>query len=312
MRKVTVALALLLSVLSLAPARAEPTEEQTAAAAEAERRGLQMYAYDQAASHATKQFREEVAKAGGIEALRERGLRGYVVEPEGEAWRVVFYGAKDDRTFALASYAVRDSKVTGGGLIDAGAADELSPLAVRMVAALGKVEGEMKKPGHQVCTPSPPNSLIVPREDGGLSVYILTSTTDPEIYPAGGHYRFDFDAEGALTGERAFTTGCFSIDFKKVPKGDKPPLMVLSHLLDPQPTEIHSFVSQNIPFGIAVLTTANRQLWLAANGKLKYVRDAKPDEFKDDPAPEPAKDAAPAKPRKGPPLPPPQELPEGR
>ncbi len=274
---------------------ADPTAAETAAAAAAELRGLQMYAYDQAAWKATDRFQADVAKAGGIAVLRERGLRGYVVEPLPDGLQVVFYGAKDDRTFVLARYLVADKQVTGEGILKAGAAVEMSPLTLRMVAALGKAREEMVKPGHALCSRTPANSLVLPQDDGSLAVYILTSTTDPGIYPAGGHYRFDFDADGALKSERAFTTGCFTVNFKDLPKGDKPKLMVLSHLLDPQPTEVHSFVSQNIPIPLAVLTTANRDLWLIAGGKIKFLREAKPDEFKDPPSDSDAaaKDAAP-------------------
>lgn len=315
-------IALLMALLAAVPSlgAAKPTTAEAAAAAVAELRGLQMYAYDQAAWKATDRFQIDVAKAGGITKLRERGLRGYVVEPLPDGLQVVFYGVKDDRTFALARYLVTDKRVSGEGILAAGAKDEMSPLTLRMVAALAKAGEEMVKPGHGLCTKSPANAMVLPQDDGSLAVYILTSTTDPEVYPAGGHYRFDFDAEGALKGERRFMTGCFPVNFKQLPKGDKPTFMVLSHLLDPHPTEIHSFVSQNIPFGLAVLTTANRQLWLVAGGKIKFLRDAKLGEFKEE-APGDG-DAVPmgdttdmdagADKAERAPLPPPQDLPEGR
>jgi hypothetical protein len=271
--KFAIGTALLLLAAVPSAAWTKPSAAETAAAAAAEQRGLQMYAYDQAAWKATDRFKVDVAKAGGVPKLRERGLRGYVVEPLPDGLQVVFYGVKDDRTFVLARYLVADQRVTGDGILKPDATNDMSPLGLRMVAALAKAGEEMVKPDHGVCSKTAPNSLVLPQDDGSLAVYILTSTIDPNLYPAGGHYRFDFDAYGQLKGERRFMTGCFPIDLKARPKSDKPALLALTHELDPQPTEIHSFVSQNVPIPMAVVTTSNRHLWLVAKGKISYIRD---------------------------------------
>lgn len=276
--------------------KAAPSPEEAEAAAEAQRRGSAMYAYDQAALRAAERLREDAAKSGGLEALRERGLRGYVAEPFLGSFETVFYGEKDGRQFALARYSFADGKIAGGGLLGPDASDDLSPLAHRMIAALDKAGEAMAKPGHQVCSKSPPSSIILPH-DGGLSVYILTSTTDPKVFPAGGHYRFDFDAEGELVSERRFMTGCFPIDLEKVPAGTRPTLLV-THLLDPQPTEIHSFVSQNVPLNLAVVTAPNRYLWQVQGGKISFLDDKPPpgipeSAFDTDPEAEPTGDTEP-------------------
>jgi hypothetical protein len=256
------------------PALAAPSQEEAEAAADAQRRGMALCAHDRAALLATERLREDAAKAGGLEALREKGLRGYVVEPFLGSLETVFYGEKDDRSFAIARYTYADGKITAGGLLGPDAPDELSPLALRMIAALGKAGEAMAKPGHELCSKSPPNSIVLSENDG-LSVYVLTSTTDPKVYPAGGHYRFDFDAAGELTGERRFMTGCFAIDLNKVPAGTRPTLL-MTHLLDPQPTEIHSFVSQNVPLTLAVVTAPNRYLWQVRDGRISFLQDKPP------------------------------------
>lgn len=256
-------------------ALAAPSAAEAEAAAKAEQRGLAMYAYDQAALHAADRFREDAEKAGGIEALREKGLRGYVVEPFLAAFDTVFYGERDGKLFALARYTYAQGKIVGGGLLGDDEPDGLSPLATRMVAALGKAGEAMARPGHLLCSKDPPNSLVLLRDDGGLSVYILTSTTDPKVYPAGGHYRFDFDAEGNMVHERRFMTGCFPIDLGKVPEGTRPTLLI-THLLDPQPTEIHSFISQNVPLNLAVVTASNRYLWMVKEGGITFLADKPP------------------------------------
>jgi hypothetical protein len=275
-KRIGSALALALTVITAQalPALAAPSQDESEAAAEAQQRGLAMYAHDQAALRATEQLREDAAKAGGMDALRDRGLRGYVVEPFLGALETVFYGEQDGRTFAIARYTYADGKIVGGGLLEPDQPDELSPLALRMVSALGKVGEAMAKPGHELCSNSPPNSIVLPENDG-LSVYVLTSTTDPKVYPAGGHYRFDFDAGGELVRERRFMTGCFPIDLTKIPKGTRPTLL-MTHLLDPQPTEIHSFISQNVPLNLAVVTAPNRYLWQVRDGTISFLQDKPP------------------------------------
>jgi hypothetical protein len=267
--------ALALALVSVAgQALAAPSATESEAAAEAERIGFAMRASNQAAARAAERFREDAAKSGGLDALREKGLRGYVIVPFLGAHEAVFYGETDGKAFAMARYAYADGKITGGGMVEPDAPEDLSPLAERMIAALGKAGEAMARPGHEVCSKSPPSSIVLPKGDG-LAVYILTSSTDPKVYPAGGHYRFDFDAEGDLVSERKFMTACFPIDLGKVPAGTRPTLL-MTHLLDPQPTEIHSFVSQNVPLNLAVVTAPNRYLWQVRDGKIEFLDDKPP------------------------------------
>lgn len=258
------------------PVLAAPSAQELAAAVESERRGLEMYAYDQAAWHSTDRFLADVAAAGGNDFLRQRGYRGYVVEPVPGGLRALFYGERDGRLTAIARYSVSGSKVTGGGIVALGAAEEMTPLALRMIAALAKAREAMAKPDHGVCSRTPPNSVVLSQPDGTLSAYILTSTDDAGIYPAGGHYRFDFDAAGTLVAERKFMNTCFPINFKNIPQGKEPALLVLSHLLDPQPTEIHAFVSRNIPVALAVMTVSNDLIWAVGGGRVQFLREGPP------------------------------------
>jgi hypothetical protein len=52
-----------------------PTSAELASADEAERRGAEMFAYDQAAWHATDRFQEDIRRSGAsVEALMAQGL----------------------------------------------------------------------------------------------------------------------------------------------------------------------------------------------------------------------------------------------
>ncbi len=65
---------------------------------------------------------------------------------------------------------------------------------------------------------------------------------------------------------------CFPLDFRNK-KDEKKEMIFLSHLLDSQPTEIHSFVSLNIPIPLMIITTSNGVIWSVMRGKIKYEQD---------------------------------------
>jgi hypothetical protein len=274
MKRITAAIvaALAASIVPVA-ANAAPTAAETAAASEAERRGAQMYAYDQAAWHGTDRFRADIEAAGGQRAIEGRGLAGYIVEPFGENLRMIFYGIKDGRTLAVARYTVSGSAVIEGGILSPGAGAEMTPPSLRMIAAREKAIEAMNAPDHGLCSQSPPNTVILPPgTDGVISAYVMTSTTDNGSYPAGGHYRFDFDPSGKLVSERRFMKTCFPLNFGAARKESKVAAVFLTHLLDPQPTEVHAFVSRNIPVALMVGTVSNKAVWAVESGLIRYVQ----------------------------------------
>ncbi|MEP7223253.1 MAG: hypothetical protein ABI673_11380 [Novosphingobium sp.] len=257
------------------PAIAAPTPAELAGASVAEKTGAEMYAYDQAAWHATDRVLDD-AKAKGLsqEQLRDMGWQGYIIEPEADGKLVAtFYGVKSASSFAIARYVVSGNSVVNGGFVETPGEKPLSPLALRMIAARNKAIKAIADAKYGLCSGSPANSLVLPpRSDGTLPVYILTSTEDWNIYPAGGHFRFDFDKDGNLVSQRRFMNSCFPIDLR--PKdGIRPELMVLTHSLDGQPTEIHAFVSLNIPISLVVITVGNRSEWAISHGHIQYAQD---------------------------------------
>ena len=265
----------LLGAIAAYPAFAAPSDMEFAAAADAERRGAQMFAYDQAAWRATDRFQADLAAARiSNEALVTANLQGYIAEPaDGGGVLVTFYGRRDDTRWAFARYLYADGKVSGRGILAEGVDRALSPLALRIAIVREKAITEMRKPEHGLCSDSPPNTLVVPvGNGGGTSAYVLTSTNDAKSFPAGGHYRFDFDASGNLTGERRFMKSCFPIDWREK-DGNRPEIFFVTHLLDPQPTEIHAFVSQNIPIALGVITISNNSIWAITGGQIRYVQD---------------------------------------
>jgi hypothetical protein len=268
-----VAVVLFSTAVMAVPAWAGPSPAELEATKVALERGKLMYRYDQAAWHATDSFQADLRKADlDNEKLADLGLRGYVVEPaEGELLLTTFFGEKGGQKFAFARYWVAGSEVKRGGILKEGDDRSLSPLATRLTGLRAKALDAAIEAKVTLCSKSPLNSIVLPPEKNGIaSAYIMTSTNVAGIYPAGGHYRFDFDAEDKLVSSRPFMKTCFPLDTRSE-EGKKPEALVLTHLLDPQPTEIHVFVEYNIPVPLYVMTTSNERTWRIDKGRIIFV-----------------------------------------
>ncbi len=90
--------------------------------------------------------------------------------------------------------------------------------------------------------------------------------------PLGGHFEVDVSADGRVGTVRAFTKSCLEMSLVGDGKGQTKALVV-SHLLDPTPTEIHVFSSLTGKVPIYVMTMPNRTLWVVAGSEIKRVPD---------------------------------------
>ncbi|MFN3514024.1 MAG: hypothetical protein ACK41C_13330 [Phenylobacterium sp.] len=206
--------------------------------AEIERRGAALYAYDQAGWVVSDLAVEQP------EHLR-RQFRGWVVEPDGDLLKVTFYGVKGRKPHALFIGHVRGSEVLSSSVVEeSGGGDVLSPLALRLIRAR---DAAVRHGLSGYCAPAQFNPVMLPPEssDGTIFVYFLTPQTKLNVYPAGGHYRYDVNAAGRVVSRRAFTRSCIDLSVDGPPPlpDGKPVAAAVAHLLDPHPTEIHVFLS---------------------------------------------------------------------
>ena len=262
----------LLAAMALAvPALADPSLGELAATLAAEARGAEMYAYDQAAWHSTDRLHEDMQSSGlAVADMLSRGFAGFIVEPVSDGLLLAtYYGKKDGKTFAMARYWMAGSKVKRGGLVKPGEDAALSPLALQLIDRREKAVAVAIADEVSMCTKGHPNTVVLPpRVDGSIPVYFMSAAVENGTFPAGGHYLYVFDAAGKLASKRPFSKSCMLIDWR-----DQPPKAEgagLSHLLDPQPTEIHVFVSLNMPGKLFVITTSNKDLWLIDHGHITF------------------------------------------
>ena len=277
--KLLALIAPLVAVLLAAPVLADPAKSELAAASAAEVRGAEIYAYDQAAWHSTDQMQDDMSSAGlSVGTLRERGLAGFIVEPANDGLLLAtYYGKKDGKTFAIARYWMAGSAVKRGGLVSAGDDGALSPLALVLIARREQAVEIARADDVGICTDGPPNTVVLPpRADGSIPVYLMSAMVKNGSFPGGGHYLYVFDAAGKLVSKRPFAKSCVMVDWGNVPKGAAG--AGVTHLLDPQPNEIHVFISLNMPIPLGVMTSINREFWLVDHGHItfKQVMDQQP------------------------------------
>lgn len=128
----------------------------------------------------------------------------------------------------------------------------------------------LNKVGVRRCSSAPLNSVVLPpvTPDGAVPVYILTPQATSNSFPIGGHYRIDIAADGSIAGSRAFAKSCIALDREQ--GGAKAAMLFITHVLDPQPTEIHVWTSlaSNMPLAVAIVPSGD--VWLVADGHLSY------------------------------------------
>ncbi|WP_284124927.1 hypothetical protein [Parerythrobacter aestuarii] len=221
-----------------------------------------MYRYDQAAWHGT----DAVAAQVNLRDYPE--LRGYLVEPlDNGNLSFVFFAEDDAGRYEFARLEMDGSKVLSGGILESEERTRLSPRLEAMADARASAIDELKRQEWRFCSNSPANTLIFPPDDEGtVPVYFLTSTTEANLFPFGGHYRIDVKADGSVAASRKFTNSCLNLGLRKGPNGEKPVGIGVSHLLDEEPTEIHYFQSYYVPAKVFVMIDG--AAWVIEKGKL--------------------------------------------
>ena len=251
--------AIALAVICLMALAEEPLpkelsqDQEIAAIRSAEATGLLIYIHDRAAAVATDALRNLQPSK-----MDER-VRGWITEQVNGDIFVTFI---DQTPAALYRVFVSSDGVAGPvtaleppsqlTAFEAGAA------AARKVAVTTK---------YQRCAEKY-NSVVLPAADASASywvVYLLPGTTKTGLVPIGGTHRLE--TKGAeVVSQRAFTRSCIAL--QTVP--DATALMI-THLLDPIPTEAHVFWSLWAKKPIYVSTPPNGTVWVVEGNKIRLL-----------------------------------------
>jgi hypothetical protein len=231
-----------------------------------------MVAYDRAAGVTSDDMVGKLPKA------RRPEIGGRVVTPIGASYHVDWFGkdAKADRVIYAAD--VRDKTVSNATVYPDGAEPVMSEAALRLAQSLTAARAEMQRhPDWQPCTAASFNTIVLPPDGTDtISVFFLTAQVVNDEVPFGGHYEVDVASNGHVLSARSFTKApCANTPRPVAQDGRTPAGLGLTHLLDPQPTEIHVFEQLALGVPLFVETTSNNAVWKVENGQIRRIKAGK-------------------------------------
>lgn len=221
--------------------------------------GAAIYKLDHAAALATD------AVQALKEFRRDKRVGGWLTEDKDGAVLVTFYGSESGSS-PVALYQVVVSS-TGTTASNPAILNPAIPLTEQQ-AAQASARSLALSSNFNHCSKTY-NTVVLPRMDGEhptWSVYLLAGTAKNNVLPAGGNYRIDTDSAGkSILSSRGFTKSCIELGNDK-----RASALMLTHLLDPAPTEIHVFLSLLAGKPMYLLTTENAYMWVIENGKVRF------------------------------------------
>jgi hypothetical protein len=246
-----------------APGTAVPADLQ-AAVTRAEFLGRQLHLHDRAAWLATDAM---LADKRAQPLLPKMG--GWLTEPSAHGIRVVFH-SNEPAPRRLYEIDVDEAERLSEPTLESPEPMSADLIAQRKARDLAQSQSFMRCARKY-------NIVVLPSAEG-LRVYLMPGFEKTGVYPLGGYHLFETDKTGErVVASRRFTNGCIDMDETAVPKqpredGFRPVGMMFTHLLDPQPTEVHVFVSLYARQPMLIATVDNRRMWTVERGRIS-LRD---------------------------------------
>jgi hypothetical protein len=117
------------------------------------------------------------------------------------------------------------------------------------------------------------NTVVLPPlgPDEPILVYLLAPQPAANVYPMGGHYRFEVGSDGRVGGRRAFAKSCLAMPARLEGKPE-PVALTVSHLLDPVPTELHVFTSYAVRKPLFVAVPKPERVWVVRGDQIRLPK----------------------------------------
>lgn len=243
------------------------TAEQRAAIENSMEIGTQLYRHDMTSYLTTNLIRERFGDPNTLE------LRGYIVEQRADDMVITYYRQVEDGWEGVIRGvgSLVDDSVTIE-LIDDPAARALNAEQVRTIEARERFrdisltqcrEGDYANSFYNIVA-------LPPEEDGSVAVYFLTHTNEGTDVPYSGHNRAVISPSGEILSVRPFTNSCLMASTAPNEEGNETVGLMVSHSLDPVPSEIHVYLSLHVGIPIDVLT-ADRTIWRVDGGRITLM-----------------------------------------
>jgi hypothetical protein len=180
------------------------------------------------------------------------GTSGWIVVEEDEGLKVRF--VRDDAGTLKSAFdvPVREGRAGAVQVVDAPLpADQKARFLARQTAAanIGRLRCSQRL-----------NTVVLddPDSDGWL-VWLLTSTTDANIVPMGGHYRFRISADGSTVLRRDMLSNtCLNMPRQQTDDQGRPVALAVSQIVSRGPVETHVFLSLQNRMPIYVIAGEDR------------------------------------------------------
>lgn len=191
------------------------------------------------------------------------GMMGWIVIDQGQDQLVRFIRKDGDTLRAAYDIPVHDG--VAGAPVEV--SDALPPDQVARALAR---QTAINNIGRLRCS-AQLNTVVLddPDSDGWL-VWLLTATTDANIIPFGGHYRFRISADGSTVLRRdMLSNSCINLPRQQDGPNGQPAGLVISQIVSNGPVETHVFLSlQN---RLPVYVMAANQLFEVAGTDIRKV-----------------------------------------
>lgn len=219
--------------------------------------GLAIFEQDRAAWVATD------AMLAHLNGTIPSDLRGWIVVKDGENQRVRFVRMDGETLKPGWDIVVRQGRAGAVEVVADGAltAAEQAQFRARTTA--------IQNIGRLRCSPQLNVVVLDDPDSDGWLVWLLTATTDADIVPVGGHYRFRISADGLTVMRRdMLSNSCLNMS-KPQADGGEPAAMVVSQIVSGGPVETHVFLSIQNQMPIYVM--AGDQLFEVAGPDISKV-----------------------------------------
>ncbi len=245
---------------SLATASAEeplpkelPEDQEAAAVQRAEATGLVIYLHDHAAAVAT----DAALKLRAFK--RDKRVNGWLTEEQQGQIVVTFI---DQTPAALYRITVSKDGVAGPVM-----ALELPTQLTAYESGAATARATALASKFQPCSENY-NSVVIPTagpSGKNWVVYLLPGTTKNDVVPIGGTYRIETNGS-SVVGQRGFTRTCIALQTDPKAVG-----LMITHLLDPIPTEAHVFWSLWAKKPMYIATPPNGTVWVVEGNKIRLI-----------------------------------------
>ena len=219
-------------------------------------------------------YEKDIVAANATDAIFESGfdttehnVQGWVVTGKPKRFRVVFIGKNGDALVEVFEVLFRGTKVKRAHTLNN---------RVPSPETLARFNARTLVLQHiETACSEKYNTVVLDDPDGdGFLVYALSSTTNPNIIPVGGHYRFTVDAKGETIKrkDRLFKS-CLILpkNAKKTKDGHNAVGLFMTHIISPTPVETHVFLSL-LHEKMFVVRTPDDQDWKIEKGKIEKTQ----------------------------------------